>query len=256
MDDMNLEGIISRRSFLRGFGIFAFSALGLLSEFGDVSELEAKTRKIKKPNSEIRRIVPPYAINRKYELSPDATPSRKKTYYIILHNTEGMALGAIDEWIEKRKTHFVLDLDGTVYPIVNVNGIANHAGKSMWDGRITNRSINYCSIGIECVGYNDGKLTDKQYKSLKPLLHHLMSRFKVNDSGVLGHYQVSYNRMTDKSGTIFKQRGRKEDGINIEWKRLGIRHRTYDKDVAAGRIRANGALNELYSQVQKLIRQR
>lgn len=159
------------------------------------------------------------------------TRRRRATRYILLHNTQGEFLGDLNTIKRHAKANYLVNRDGRVYSIVDVHHWANHAGKSMWEGQ---ENLGDISIGIEIVGYNYVPITDTQYTSLKPLVKYLQKQFNIPDKNVLAHYQVSYGQNHWTRGK--KARGRKKDGININWERLGINHRTDDPDVKAGRV--------------------
>jgi N-acetylmuramoyl-L-alanine amidase len=57
--------------------------------------------------------------------------------------------------------------------------IADHAGRSMWDGRT---DLSRMSIGIELVGYHYAPITDKQYRSIG-LLIDILKAFTIWTTG-------------------------------------------------------------------------
>ncbi len=77
--------------------------------------------------------------------------------FLVMHYTAGTTLDGAVSWFKnpeaKASAHFVIDRDGGVIQLVELNRCAWHAGKSTW-GNI--QSLNRYSIGIELV--NAGKL--------------------------------------------------------------------------------------------------
>lgn len=163
-------------------------------------------------------------------------PTRRSTLYIILHTTEGGARGSLEKLSANGECHYVVDLDGKIYAIIDRHRVAYHAGVSMWNGRT---GLDSCSIGIEIVGYHNRDLTSAQYASLKSLLQDLKAVYKIPDEHVLTHSMVAYgnpNRWQRKS-----HRGRKRCGMLLALPttraKLGLyRKPAYDPDVKAGRL--------------------
>ena len=80
-----------------------------------------------------------------------------KPRYLVLHYTAGTSGSGAVEWLRNPKArasaHFVIDRDGGVTQLVELDRVAWHAGKSAWQGV---QGLNHYSIGIELV--NAGKL--------------------------------------------------------------------------------------------------
>ncbi len=163
-------------------------------------------------------------------------PTRKSTQYIILHTTEGSARGALEKLSANGECHYVVDINGRVYAIIDKTRIAYHAGLSMWNGKTGLDSI---AIGIEVVGYHNKEITAAQYKSLKALLHELKTSYRISDESVLTHSMIAYgnpNRWQKK-----RHRGRKRCGMLLALPqtraKLGLlRKPAFDPDVRAGRL--------------------
>ena len=105
--------------------------------------------------------------------SPNFDNRRKKTKikYIIIHYTETTnlesALQILCDPKKKVSCHFVIDLDGTIYRLVDESQNAWHAGISCWKKY---KLINKYSIGIEISNpgheYSYKKFSKKQIKSV------------------------------------------------------------------------------------------
>jgi len=78
--------------------------------------------------------------------------------YLIMHYTAGLSLESAVNWFlkpeAKASAHFVIDRDGRIVQMVELDKRAWHAGQSAW-GSLQN--MNEFSIGIELV--NAGKLS-------------------------------------------------------------------------------------------------
>ena len=224
----NPEQLDRRELFERIGNLFVTAPLvAALSAMPDEAQAQRPRSGVKRPS----RVERKYPLNTSHELPADRTRTRSSTEYIILHTTEGEFPGSLAKIRRFANAHYLLDRDGTVYSIVPLNRWANHAGRSMWEGK---ENLSDRSIGIEIVGYHYGKITDRQYDSLKPLVGELQQRYGRKDEHVLGHFQIAYavNQWTQGK----KARGRKKDGINIDWQKIGVDHRTDDPDVKAGRV--------------------
>jgi len=168
---------------------------------------------------------------------------RKSTRYIIVHTAEAGLKNTLHVVSEGKRmrggrrtygghTHYVVGRDGKTYRILDKKYRADHAGKSMWNGR---KNISDVSIGIELVGFHHSTITDAQYRSLEHLLDILQRIYKVGDKSVLTHSQVAYGG----PNPWFRRdhRGRKKCAQNFDRYAAGVsRGWTYDPDVRAGRL--------------------
>jgi hypothetical protein len=166
-------------------------------------------------------------------------PERFGTIGIILHTTEAGLRSSRYSVIAGRNTNYLLASDGTLETIVPERLFADHAGQSMWGART---DLSWQTIGIEIVGYHTSALTHAQYDTLEPLIRKLQETYSIPDEFVLAHYQVAYN---EPDGV--PQRGRKLDGSNIDWGRLGIKHTRDDPDVRAGRMQLGPVIEAIYA---------
>jgi hypothetical protein len=143
------------------------------------------------------------------------------------------------KWVSRGgHTHYVIARDGKTYRILDKKLTAHHAGRSMWNGE---KNLNRVSIGIELVGYHNGDITTRQYKSVGLLIENLKNTYRLNDRAVLTHSQVAY-----KPGP-FNQRGRKHCARNFDRKRAGLKPTwLYDPDVRAGSLQPDPVLSSIF----------
>jgi len=189
-----------------------------------------------------------YTLNRRYKKIP-----RKKTKYIIVHTSEAglrSTLYTVSKGKRIRRsyrtygghTHYAIARNGRTYRVLNRRYIADHAGKSMWNGET---HISNVSVSIEMVGYHYSSITKQQYRSVGILIDILKDVYGLNDRAVLTHSQIAYgkpNRWIRK-----KHRGRKKCALNFDRAkaRLGATW-PYDPDVRAGRLHADPKLAAIY----------
>lgn len=244
MDGLDNILVQSRRAFLKGTGTLATS-LAAESVFPFLSR-DAVAHAVPRPRQPRSST---YPFSTEHALPSNSTRKRDETLYVILHTTEA-EFPTVHKIKQHFNAHYLVDRNGMVYPIVDRDHWANHAGKSMWEGK---ESVSDISVGIELVGYHYAPISEQQYASLKLLVKELQSKYKIPDKNVLGHYQVAYavNRWTNGK----KARGRKKDGINIDWAKIGIRHRTDDPDVMAGRVKPDPLLASILEREARVQRQ-
>jgi hypothetical protein len=178
---------------------------------------------------------------------------RPQTKYIIVHTAE-LGLETTLRVVSKGKrfrdgrrtygghAHYVIARNGRTYRILDKRYVADHAGRSMWNGET---DISQMSIGIELVGYHYAPITEAQYRSVGHLIAILQRVYRLDDRAVLTHSQVAYglpNRWHRK-----KHRGRKRCAKNFERARAGLRTAWHhDPDVAAGRLAADAQLAAVF----------
>ena len=131
--------------------------------------------------------------------------SRKKNKtvkYIVLHYTGMINLQSaycrLNSTLSDVSAHYLISRSGKIYNLLCLKLKAWHAGKSQWKN---DKNINDNSIGIELENkghdYGYTEFTDRQYKSLKKLLHFLKSIYRINDECILFHSDISPNRKKD-----------------------------------------------------------
>ena len=137
---------------------------------------------------------------------------KQKISFLIYHYTETKNLNQAIKILtnKKRKVscHFIIDVNGFIYNLVDTKERAWHAGESMW-GKLTD--INSRSIGIEIVYPGEASgvtYSNKQISSLIELSSFLKKKFKICDKNILGHSDIAPHRKIDP-------------GIFFPWEELG-----------------------------------
>ncbi|MCP4719046.1 MAG: N-acetylmuramoyl-L-alanine amidase, partial [Desulfobacteraceae bacterium] len=168
-------------------------------------------------------------IDHRSRLNPEFKKiKRQKTRYIIVHTSE-LGLDATLRVVSRGKqfqsgyktpgghAHYVIARNGRTYRILDKKYRADHAGRSMWNGRT---NISDISLGIELVGYHDAPITAAQYRSVGLLIRILENVYGLDDRDVLTHSQVAYG----KPNPWFKKnhRGRKRCAKNFDRSKAGV----------------------------------
>jgi len=184
---------------------------------------------------------------------------RKKTKHIIVHTSE-LGLKTTLRVVSKGKhlrngrrtngghAHYVIARNGRTYRILDKKYVADHAGRSMWNGET---DISRISIGIELVGYHYAPISEKQYRSVGMLIDILQDVYDLNDRSVLTHSQVAYGL----PNRWFKEvhRGRKRCAKNFIRTKAGLGSTwPYDPDVRAGILMADAQLSEVFYGQHKI----
>lgn len=184
---------------------------------------------------------------------------RQRTKYIIVHTSE-LGLNTTLKVVSKGKrlrngrrtrgghTHYVIARNGRTYRILDKRYVADHAGRSMWNGE---RNISSVSIGIELVGYHYAPITPQQYRAVGILIEILQGVYGLDDRAVLTHSQVAYgrpNRWFTKN-----HRGRKRCAKNFIRTQADLGPTWgYDPDVRAGRLLADARLADVFYGRQRI----
>ncbi|MCP3943693.1 MAG: N-acetylmuramoyl-L-alanine amidase [Desulfobacteraceae bacterium] len=177
-------------------------------------------------------------LNRKFKKS-----IRRKTLYIIVHTTE-LGLDTSLRVVSRGKqfqsgyktpgghANYVIARNGYTYRILDKKYRADHAGRSMWQGRT---DLSDFSVGIELVGYHDAPISAAQYRSVGLLICILKKVYSLDDRDVLTHSQVAYGK---PNPWFWKNhRGRKWCAKNFNRSKAGLGPGwKYDPDVLAGRL--------------------
>ncbi len=136
---------------------------------------------------------------------------------LVLHYT-GLptltdSLEALADGPKEVSSHYLIDIDGTIYHLVPEDRRAWHAGLSYWRGE---RDINSRSIGIELQhpDGNAGPYPEAQIASLIPLCQAILKRHPISPRNVVGHSDIAPDRKEDP-GTYFPWKRLAEAGIGI-----------------------------------------
>lgn len=121
---------------------------------------------------------------------------------IVIHSTHCDKAGCFAIFCEQEEpkvsAHYVIDLDGAIYAVVDEEKRAWHAGASYWRGRT---DINSCSIGIELVDTLDGKrltyFPSEQINSLILLCQDIVHRYNVLPCNIVAHSDIAPDRKDD-----------------------------------------------------------
>jgi len=160
---------------------------------------------------------------------------RPRTDYIILHTTEAGDSSSQNSVQRYGSCHYLILTDGQVLRIIDRDKIANHAGRSMWNGV---RNLSTRSVGIEIVGKYTDSPREAQLRALKALITQLQTRYGITDKNVLTHSQVAYSYHSREGRMV---RGRRKDALEFTdpsvRAKIGLTDRwTYDPDERAGRV--------------------
>ena len=181
------------------------------------------------------------------------TIKRTRTQYIIVHTSE-LGLKHTLRVVSKGKqfrngrrtygghTHYVIARNGKTYRILDKQYVADHAGKSMWNGQ---SDLSRLSIGIELVGYHYAPLTDQQYRSVGLLIDILQGVYRLDDRAVLTHSQIAYG--LPNRWHKYNHRGRKRCAKNFNRAKAHLGPTwSYDPDVRAKRLVADRQLANVF----------
>jgi len=146
---------------------------------------------------------------------------------IVIHYT-GMQskIASIKRLLSPRhkvSCHYLIDRKGQVLRMVDENKVAWHAGKSKWKNF---NNLNKNSIGIELVnkGHEFGyeRFTNSQINELIKLCLNLKKKFKIKNSNILGHSDISPMRKQDP-GEKFPWKKLKKSKLGIWYKPLNFK---------------------------------
>ena len=140
--------------------------------------------------------------------------------FIIIHYTgmqsKRVSIRRLTSKKHKVSCHFLIDREGQIIQMVDLNKIAWHAGKSKWKKYI---NLNRNSIGIELVNrghrYGYQSFSKIQISQLINLCIILKKKFKIKSSFILGHSDIAPLRKIDP--------GEKFPWIKLSRKRIGIK---------------------------------
>ena len=126
---------------------------------------------------------------------------KKKISFIILHYTETKtledAISLLTDQERKVSCHFILDINGKIFNLVDLENRAWHAGESKWKNF---KDLNSHSIGIEIVypgEKSDSKYAKEQIQSLIDLIIFLKKKYNIKNNRILGHSDIAPLRKID-----------------------------------------------------------
>jgi len=136
---------------------------------------------------------------------------------IVLHSTHlsfASSIKRLCDKVAKVSCHYLIDLDGQIYRLVEDDKRAWHAGISYWRGK---SNLNNNSIGIELVDTTSKGLRIKRFprpqmKSLIVLLKFLTKKYKIPSCNIVGHSDVAPDRKDDP-GEFFDWQDLANEGI-------------------------------------------
>lgn len=110
-------------------------------------------------------------------------------------------------------SHYLVDENGEVTRMVPEACRAWHAGVGEWNGE---KDLNSTSIGIEmCNGlFGEEPFTDKQIDALMELCLHLIDKYDIAPTQIIGHSDLAPARKIDP-GSMFPWKKLAENGIGM-----------------------------------------
>lgn len=158
--------------------------------------------------------------------SPNHAPRPEGTAVdiLVLHYTELPLQESLDILRDAARphrvsSHYVLDLDGTIYRLVPESLVAWHAGRSYWRGR---EALNATSIGVEIVNLHGDRhdYPRRQIEALIGLCRGILARHPgILARNVVGHSDIAPKRKIDP-GLRFPWSMLAAAGIGL-WPRAG-----------------------------------
>ena len=144
---------------------------------------------------------------------------RRKIKYILIHYTNlSSTKESLKHLVDKKNkvsSHYLVDPQGKIYSLVEEKNIAWHAGISNWK---KDKNLNKNSIGIELqntgLAGNYEKFSNMQILALVKLIKMIQLKYRVLNSNVLGHSDISPDRKIDP-GPKFPWRRLYNRGIGI-----------------------------------------
>lgn len=116
---------------------------------------------------------------------------------IVLHCCAFSAKEAIKSFEDAGvSAHYIIDLNGRVINLVDVDKRAWHAGKSFWKNQ---ESLNNNTIGIEVCNLSLGQTPydKRQIFALIRLCKSLMKKYHINKRNIVGHSDIAPSRKAD-----------------------------------------------------------
>ena len=159
--------------------------------------------------------------------------SNKSIKLVIIHHTgmqsERESIMKLCNPKSKVSSHFLINLNGKVYRLVQDDQIAWHAGKSCW-GKYKNLNKNSIGIELENKGHEFGyaNFKKKQLSSLIKICKILIKKYKIKKQNIVGHSDIAPSRKIDP--------GEKFPWKELADKKIGIWHDCKAKDLIKFRL--------------------
>lgn len=137
---------------------------------------------------------------------------------LVLHSTAHNAAGAVQSLLNNEvSAHYVIDLDGEVYSLVDEDKRAWHAGVASW--RNINTDLNSRSVGIEVCNLSLGQTPygEKQISRLVRLCRKLIRSYHICPEMIVAHSDIAPTRKPDP-GIAFPWQYLAQKGIGLWYK--------------------------------------
>ena len=184
--------------------------------------------------------------------SPNYSPkkrSKKQIKFLIIHYTgmqsEGESIERLTDKKSKVSAHYLISRKGSLIKMVDENKVAWHAGKSKWKNFI---NLNSNSIGIELVNkghrFKYENFPKKQIGKLILLCKVLIKKYKIKQTNILGHSDISPMRKIDP--------GEKFPWRTLSKKKIGRWHNIDKNNYKIYSLRGNNLRNYFFSNLYKI----
>jgi len=118
--------------------------------------------------------------------------------FLVLHytamETAEAAIQRLCDPASQVSAHYVVDVDGTVFRLVNEDKRAWHAGISYWD---THTNLNSTSVGIEIANNGIDPYPEAQMAAVIDLSREIVNRYGIRAFYVVGHSDIAPDRKQD-----------------------------------------------------------
>ena len=134
---------------------------------------------------------------------------------LVIHASAQHTADALMDKLRERElsSHYVIDESGEITRMVPDACRAWHAGVGEWNGE---KDLNSTSIGIEmCNGlFGEEPFNDRQVMSLIDLCQHLIDKYDILPTQIIGHADLAPTRKIDP-GTMFPWQKMAEYGVGL-----------------------------------------
>ena len=143
-----------------------------------------------------------------------ARPDMVVIHYTAMETVEAAVARLCDPAAEV-SAHYVIAVDGRVFPLVSEHHRAWHAGAGAW-GEV--KDVNSHSIGIELANLGPDSacphFPEEQMEPLERILAEILRRYRIPPERVVGHSDIAPGRKIDP-GPCFDWRRLAERGMSI-----------------------------------------